>query len=378
LLLSAMFGRLWNFAKRHKKKFIFSGIFAGGAYVAWRVLLPRLQEHLLQRLLKELAKEASGGGDTEESAAEKRLARFEHKQKVSDGHARRKLAVLRAKQNSHFNEEACTARVRDAQGREAKLEAFLALQVECVAKAASALYMLHLTLILHRVGFNIVGRELAGGSESGNNDGVASTEGAEADSFHAAFLQCLDHLHEDGAAKIAEAIRKAVSICMDRAKLGPQSKVSREELEKLLIDSCREADSDLLEQSKGAALLLPDGLNDRAPAAQRAEVKRLLDEARDYLDSPQFVQVFQVLSSSGARRLAEVLQEEIAGGAGAEGPWAMAKFNGALTKTAGALLDDDEEVGELGGAAFVRRFSEEPKLRELCEGLYFQGGVAGA
>lgn len=357
---------------------IFSGIFAGGVYVAWRVVLPRLQERLLQKLLKELAQEASG--DIEESAASKRLARFEHKQQVSDAHARRKLAALRAKQNEHFKEEACTARVKDAKGREAKLEAFTALQVECVAKAVSALYMLHLALLMHRVGFNIVGRELTGelgDSGAGNSsDGATSTKGGDGQSVHAAFLKCLDHLHEEGAAKIAEAIRKAVSVCTDRAKLGPQSKVSQNDLEKLFLDTCREADSGILQHSKGSALLLPDGLNDCVPAAEQAEVKRLLDEARDYFDSPQFVQVFEVTLCSGTRRLAEVLQEEVAGGSAFEGPVPMAKFNGPLTKIAGSLLDEDEAVGELGGAAFARRFSEDPRLRELCEGLYFQGNSA--
>jgi len=350
-----VFGRVWNFVKRHKKKLIFSTIVVGGSYVAWNVLLPKLQDHLMNMMLAKLA----GGGDSAESMEAKRRERFEHKQQVADAHARKKLAALRAKQNANFREEACTARIKEAQGKEAKLEAFKAFQVECLAKAVSALYLLHLSLVLHRIGFNIAGREL--GTASGD------------DEAHAAFLQTLDNL-EECSARIADAIRKVVRECIVETSVAPTTLVGQMTLEKLLTKASREANKELLAGSKASALLLPDEVNERPPKAQQKAVKRLLDEARDYLDSPQFLQVFEVATTRGATQMSRGLEQEITQAVGGDGPWPMAKFFGPLTKLAGLCLDDSD--GDYSAKDFSRRFAEEPRLAEFCEGLFFQDARA--
>mmetsp|Transcript_32938 Transcript_32938/g.94601 ORF Transcript_32938/g.94601 Transcript_32938/m.94601 type:complete len:361 (-) Transcript_32938:94-1176(-) len=353
-------GRIWNFAKRHRKKLIFTTAIVGGAYITWNVVLPKLQERLMKKLLAELTQGAAGGqaGSTEEAQRKS----FEHKQKVSDAYARRRLAALRAKQNTQFAEEACTARLKAAQGKEAKFEAFKAFQVECLAKAASAVYMFHLALLLHRVGFNIAGRELGvGGIESQSDDKM---------DVHESFLQLLGHM-EDSSARIADAIRKAVRDCVVEFGVEPTTPVGQKALEKLIVKSCREANKELLAESKGASLLLPDNLDETVAQADRPGVKRLLDEARDYLDSPHFLQVFEVAAARGAQLFSQGLEQELAGGTGVTGPWPMAKFFGPLTKLAGSILDDSGD-GDFSAQAFTRYFAEEPRLAEFCEGLFLQ------
>jgi len=396
LAAPAMIGRVWGFLKRHKKKFFFGTLAAGGAaYAAWQFLLPRVSNKILQRLLKEIAKESENA--TNEDAERRRRERFEHKQQVSDTHARRKLAALRSQQINCFKVEACNAKLKEGRTREEKLEAFTALSVECLAKAASALYMWFLLVLLHRVAFNIVGRELAEGPERAGANGEADGAGeADDDGAHAAFLQALDHLQEAGCEQIGEAVRQAVQVCLERAKLAPTVAIDGEGLQKFLADCCREADSGLVGNARAGALLLPDSLDGRAAPEQRGEVKRLLDEARDYLDSPQFVQVFQASTAQGAKLLAEALVLDIAGVAGGEGPWPLAKFNPALIKLGGAMLEDapaaeaeaeaEVEAPAEGAAdaapavpsagiaaALARGFAQEPRVEELCNGLYFQG-----
>lgn len=382
-----MIGRLWNFAKRHKKKFFFGTVFCGGAYAAWQFLLPRLQDRLMQKLLRDLEK--ASAEDAAEAAEERRRQRFQHKQQVSDAHARRKLSALRARQNSSFDVEGCKLRVTQAKSKEQKLEAFTTLQVECLAKAASALLSLQLLLLLHRVGFNISGRELAEGSDAG----AAGAEDSKADEdAHAVFLEALDHVQGQSFEKIASAVRTSMRNSMERANLAPTAAVTREALEKLFVDGCRGAAAELVGQSRGAALLLPDSLDDRAAKEHQAVAKRLLDEARDYLDSPQVVQVLQVCASEGAALLAAALAAELAAGAGVAsgsgadaGPWPLAKFNGPLTKLAGCMLEDvagdgapaEEQAAPLG-ASLVQQFAKQPRVEELCRGLYFQGAPAAA
>jgi len=353
-----VFSRLWNFAKRHRKKlFVGTVVVAGGSYVAWTVLLPRLQEYMLQRLMKELT-----GADSPEDARARRREQFEHKQQISDTHARRKLAALRGRLNALFAEGECTQKVQEAKTREAKLEALGALQVECLAKAAAAVYMFQLILLVHRVGFNIVGREV--GSRSPEHE----------EEVHAAFLQTLEFLEGVGAVRVAEVVRRAARTCVDRADLTPTKAIDTRSLEKILAAVCREADKELLAEAKGAATFLPDELNSKPPDTVRKPVQRLLDEARDYLDSPQFLQVFQKATAGGAKLMAQKIEQEMSG----DGPWPAAKFTGPLTKNAGLALDDSDSTVAFNGAALASKFAEDPRLTEFCEGLFFQGEEAGS
>lgn len=352
----AMLGRLWNFAKRHRKKFIFSAIFAGGAYIAWQKFLPTIQERMLQRLLKELADSASSAGKKEApvDTAEKRRKRFEHKQEISDAHALKKLPALRQRQNTSFLDEACSAALKDAKDKGAKLEAFKALQVECLAKVASALYSLHLVLLTHRVGFNIVGREVEAGS------------GEDAEGAHVEFLAALEHPTSAGFDSVAQALRAATLKCgaSRQPPLAPQTKMTAETLQEFLSEVCREADEALL--TKAVAVMLPEGLEANASEATRKEVKRLLDEARDYLESPQFRQVFQAAVADALGPLAKGIVAELSG----EGPWSLAVLFGHMTKNAGVLMDATDEASDLSAFQCARRFAEKPEVVQLSEGLY--------
>lgn len=359
---------MWNFAKRHKKKLIFSAVVAGGAYAVWRSLQPKLEElQELQKLLSKLAEASSAGGaegaDGANSAEEKerkQRQRFENKQQTSDVHARKYLPVLEQRQNETFLVEACSAALREAQDREAKLEAFKALQGECLAKVASALYTVHLALLMHRVGFNIVGREVQVAVDKGEE------QPDEAGSAYVEFLTALEHFSAAGFAGIAQALRAATLKVVASMEFTPRTQVTAELLQTFFSDVCREADTAILAQAKAPAMLLPDGLEANVSEANRQEVKRLLDEARDYLESPQFLQVFQTRTADATGVLVKGLVADAAG----EGPWPLGKFFGSITKSAGLVVAAEDETSDLSGASCVRRFAEAPEVLQLCEGLY--------
>merc|ERR1719221_338864 len=127
---------------------------------------------------------------------------------------------------------------------------------------------------------------------------------------------------------IARAVRTAALKCATSMGLEPRTKATAELLQKLVVDACREVDAELLGPSKAPTTLLPDDLDAKVSEANRAEVKRLLDEARDYLESPQFLQVFQGATSKAAEVLAKGLVAEASG----EGPWPLAKLHGTMIK----------------------------------------------
>lgn len=375
-----------RFFKRHKRKFIFGTTVVGGGYAAWKFIAPRLQDRLIRRLMNELAK--GSDQDAAEAAERRQRQNFEHKQGVSDSHARRKFVTLRAKHNESFQVETRMASLSKVPKQE-KLKAFKAMLIECLAKTVSALYMAHFLLLLHRVGFNVVGREVqqrldaadkdsqarekvtSGDEQLADSDGKSAPGVDEAVESHKLFLQLLDHFQDGCMDEISSVVRRIVGNCYDRANFEPNGGVTVDALEKFFTDCCKEVGSDLFGRSRGAALIFPDSLHSNIAAPHRDNVKLLLDEARDHVDSPHFNSVLQTAVEEGAGVVcAELGEQATASGAGAEGLLPLAKYSGLLTKLAGAMWEDDG-AGEGLGASLVQKFSQHPRVEELCRGLFY-------
>lgn len=363
-----MFQRIWNFGKRHRKKLIFSAVLAGGAYCAWKIWLPRLQRLLLQRLLedggelKELLELAS----RDDGEREKR-ASFAHKQQVSDTYVRRALAALQARHKGCFAVEECGEKLKHAQSKEEKLQCLQEFVVECISRLLSSSYTLHALLLFHRVEFNIVGREIASTSDAA----MSTAKGAEAEdtAAHAAFLDTTRYFKEEGIQHVADAIRRAVRTCLKSADLSPSAQVTAPVLEKLFLDICCKADTELSADSRNVTTFLPESVDHEVDEAHRVKVKQCLDEARDYLESPQFAAALRVVVAAAARRLAAAFGDGAANpetaplGGGRSS--ALAKLNGQFIVLSNSLLDDE-------GNDFITSFADEPAVTELCELLYFQ------
>mmetsp|Transcript_51287 Transcript_51287/g.109029 ORF Transcript_51287/g.109029 Transcript_51287/m.109029 type:complete len:398 (+) Transcript_51287:117-1310(+) len=392
-----MFGGLWNFLKRHKKKILFGSLAAGAtSYVTWQYVKDWLSDYMVQRMMKAIVDSAESGAAG--SAEERRQERFAYKQKVSDSHAGKRLSTLCTVHGNCFEVQTYKENLQAATTKEGKLEAFRKMGEECVAKAVSSIYTIHLLLLLHRINFNIVGRELEVASEK---EEALDEESLAA---HEAFLLSLGHFQSASCNDIAKLIRKAVCDVMEREEMGPQVSVTEETLGNLFEVCCREADKECVgKQSDIASRLLPESLEAKIDAKIRAKVKALLDEARDYLESPQFLQVFQACCTCASKNFAAALLEDLQVAAGDThigiGPWPLAKFNGAMIKMSTSVFEQDvsasalvatestsdsaapaTEAKEASGenprtlnSALFAAFSEDPRVEDLCSGLYFQG-----
>lgn len=366
-----MLQKAWSFAKRHKKKLIFATVFGGGAYCAWKFWLPRLQQKLLERLLqdsgdlKELL-ELARGADGEQN---EKKARFAHKQGVSDSYVRKALAVLQERHRGCFAVEECSDEAKKATTREAKIQCLMELVIECIARLVSALYALHALLLLHRVEFNIVGREIAAIPANGE---VAF---AEAEGGHAAFLDTIRYFMQKGIEQLADAIRGAVQKCFEKAEFAPSTQVTGEVLHQLFANICAEVDAVLFTAgAQCVTFLLPESLDQAMDEAHGVKVKNYLDEARDYLESPQFAGVFRAVVSSATWRLAAAfgdgaLDPEAAPLAGGRS-CPLAKLNGLAIELSKSLLSEDNND-------FITSFAEEPSVSQFCEAVYFNeaGGL---
>merc|ERR1719329_1588758 len=170
-----MIYRLWDFCKRHKKKLLGTAVVVGGGYVAYQAIKPRLQEYFLKRLLQQmeqgdLLKEILGGVEDPEQQKANKRAKFEHNQQVADRETRKGLLALNERLIAYLKVDAKRVELQAATDKAAKVKALTELQLECLARTMSGLYTMHLLLLLHRVEFNIVGREMSASSSKSGED----------------------------------------------------------------------------------------------------------------------------------------------------------------------------------------------------------------
>lgn len=366
-----MIYRLWNFAKRHKKKLLGSAFFFGGAYVGWRVLKPRVMDYMIQRLLKQveggdMLKELMAGLEDPEELKAKQRAKFNHNQQVADSYAKKSLsALVHERLKNCFAVDERSQALAQAKTKEAKLKCIEDLQVECFSRSMSALYSMHLLLLLHRVEFNIVGREMQ--SSSGSDGKIEDCEDSEV--YTAFFENVASYVQGDGLPQICDAMREAVKARWSAESMAPQTKVSNGSLRSFLLSVCTAADVSLLEGGKAPTTLLPERLD----VSAAPKVKKLMDETRDYIESPQFLSVFRSVVADALTHFVNSLGEDLSEPArGAplprEGSVAIAKLGGECVQRSQVMFAPGDTAG------YVRRFGDGDLVAKLCEALYFEEG----
>lgn len=363
-----MLGRAWGFVKRHKKKAIAGTILAGGAYGIYRYVYPMVKQFReIRAALESLEAAAAAGAGQEDAEAdeERRRVRFRHNQEVYDKYACKGLGVFRERHDACFEIQECMSRVREAQDAEAKRVRLEEYVTECLAYCISALYALHALLLLQRMQFNIAGREM---------DLLAAAEPQADAPAYEAFLESTSYFKEEGVRRVADSARRAARACAAEAGLAPATAVTAERLHKLVQDAFLEVDAEILAGPCASSSLLPESIDSGLAPALCVKAKRLLDEARDYLESPQFLEAFRAASAAAARRLAGLLGDDaqdpasapLAGGQ----PKPLAKLLGEMISASRAALAEESAGG------FVEQFAAQPLVCGLCERVYFQTAAA--
>jgi hypothetical protein len=369
-----MFERLRAFAARHKRKLIASAVVVGGSYAVWKFLVPKLLDYYVQRMLsqgvmKDLLGQLEQGDQKPRDPEEVKQEKFEHSQEVSDTHTQKALSGLDVRLQSLFPVE---ARQADLTGlsktctKEEKLECFKAVQVECLGRSIASLYMLHLVLLLHRVQFNIVQRALTDDGSREKSD--ATQEGQN----HAAFIECDRHVLNDGLLHICDSLRTAIKDCWAAEGFEISTKMSAERLTSFLVGACRAADAALLDSKIIADTLLPKALDSGAST----QVVKLLEEARDYCESPHFLEVHQSVLASGVKHLVESLATPL--DATETGPPLASDASVLFVKLGGFLVkrvNQDHMLSVEDADGYVRRFAQEPLVGKLCKAVFFQEGA---
>ncbi|MEQ2289681.1 peroxin [Ameca splendens] len=286
-----MFSSFWNFIKRHKKKFLFTGAVVGGVYFLGKYA---------QKKIKEIQEKEA----TEYIAQARRQFHFESNQRTCNMTVLSMLPPLREAIVTQLNSESLTALLKSKPAN--KLEIWEDLKIISFTRTIVAVYSTCLLVVLLRVQLNIIGGYLY----LDNSVGKSVTTPLTPPDVQQQYLSSIQHLLGDGLTELITRVKTAVQSSLGGMSL--KQSLSLLELEQQLswiraeveVDSGRPLSSYMLTDDENA-------LADQACGLTENDVVtiRLLNETRDMLDSPEFSRVLSTCLNRAFSRLLDNLAE---------------------------------------------------------------------
>ncbi|XP_068199082.1 peroxisomal biogenesis factor 3 isoform X2 [Antennarius striatus] len=282
-----MFASVWNFVKRHKRKFVFTGAVLGGVYLVGR---------FAQRKVRELQeKEAS-----EFIAQTRRQFHFDSNQRTCNMTVLSMLPPLREAIVCQLNSETLTDLLKTRPPN--KLEIWEDLKIISFSRTMVAVYSTCMLVVLLRVQLNIIGGYLY--LDSSKQTPVAPPD------VQQQYLSSVQHLLGDGLTELTTVVKKAVHNSLGSVSL----KQTMSLLDLVQHVSWIRAEVETTSDRPMSWYLLADEENLLADQAcglteDDAVTIRLLNETRDMLDSPHFTMVLNICLNRGFAHLLDNLAE---------------------------------------------------------------------
>uniref|UniRef100_A0A1A8EK35 Peroxisomal biogenesis factor 3 n=1 Tax=Nothobranchius korthausae TaxID=1143690 RepID=A0A1A8EK35_9TELE len=286
-----MFSSVWNFIKRHKKKFIFTGAVVGGVYIFGRYA---------QKKIRDIQEREA----TEYIAQARRQFHFESNQRTCNMTVLSMLPPLREAVVVQLNSETLTALLKTKPAN--KLEIWEDLKIISFTRTIVAVYSTCMLVVLLRVQLNIVGGYLY----LDNSVGKSVTNPLAPADVQQQYLSSIQHLLGDGLTELITVVKRAVQRSLGSVSL--KQSLSLLDLEQQLSWIRAEVESDS-ERPMSRFLLADDenALAEQACGLTENDVMtiRLLNETRDVLDSPDFGTILNICLNRGFSRLLDNLAE---------------------------------------------------------------------
>ncbi|XP_008311852.1 peroxisomal biogenesis factor 3 [Cynoglossus semilaevis] len=285
-----MFSSAWNFIKRHKRKFIFTGAVLGGVYFLGKYAQKKISE------LQE--KEAS-----EYISQARRQLHFESNQRTCNLTVLSMLPALKEAIVAQLNSEGLTALLKTKPAN--KVEIWEDLKIISFSRTIVAVYSTCLLLVLLRVQLNIIGGYLYLDNSVGKNAATPLTP----PDVQQQYLSSIQHLLGDGLTQLISEVKKSVQNSLGGVSL--KQSLSLLELEQQLSWIRAEVESSERPLSWYMLADDQDALSDQACGLTEDDVMtiRLLKETRDMLDSPDFSSALTACLNRGFSRLLDNLAE---------------------------------------------------------------------
>ncbi|KAI4786717.1 peroxisomal biogenesis factor 3 [Gymnodraco acuticeps] len=285
-----MFSSVWNFVKRHKRKFIFTGALVGGVYF--------LGKYAQKKLSDMQEKEAS-----DYISQARRQFHFESNQRTCNMTVLSMLPPLKEAITNQLNSESLTALLKEKPAN--KLEIWEDLKILSFTRTIVGVYSTCMLVVLLRVQLNIIGGYLY----LDNSVGKSSPSPMAPPEVQQQYLSSIHHLLGDGLTELITVVKKAVQNALESVPL--KQSLSLMEVEQQL--SWIRAEVEAGERNMSWFLLADDqnALADQACGLTENDVVtiRLLNETRDMFDSPDFSTVLNSSFNRGFSRLLDNLAE---------------------------------------------------------------------
>ncbi|XP_059897393.1 peroxisomal biogenesis factor 3 [Gadus macrocephalus] len=294
-----MFSSVWNFVKRHKRKFIFTGALVGGAYFLGRYA---------QKKMRDIGEREAG----EYISQARRQFHFESNQRTCNMTVLSMLPTLREAIIHQLNSESLTALLKTKPAN--RLEIWEDLKIISFTRSIAAVYSTCMLVVLLRVKLNIIGGYLYLDNSAG---GAAASSMAPPD-VQQQYLSSIQHLLGDGLTELITAVKRAVQETFGDVSL--KHSLSLSELEQQVswvraqVEGGSSTDPGAPSRRPLTWYMMADEestLADQACGLTENDVLtvKLLNETRDMLESPDFNTVLTTVLNRGFSRLLDNLSE---------------------------------------------------------------------
>uniref|UniRef100_A0A8C2Z9K0 Peroxisomal biogenesis factor 3 n=1 Tax=Cyclopterus lumpus TaxID=8103 RepID=A0A8C2Z9K0_CYCLU len=294
-----MFSSVWSFIKRHKRKFIFTGVVVGGVYVLGKYAQKKMGEFQENEA-------------TEYIAQARRQFHFESNQRTCNMTVLSMLPSLKEAVVNQLNSESLTALLKAKPAN--KLEIWEDLKIISFTRTVVAVYSTCMLVVLLRVQLNVIGGYLYLDNSAGKNTNPLAPPEVQQQ-----YLSSIQHLLGDGRMDThTHTLRQAPTPPPPpphtHTLIGVSLKQSLSLLELEQQLSWIRAEVEAGSERPMSWYMLADAedaLADQACGLTENDLAtiRLLNETRDMLDSPDFNTVLNATLNRGFSRLLDNLAE---------------------------------------------------------------------
>ncbi|XP_019638997.1 PREDICTED: peroxisomal biogenesis factor 3-like [Branchiostoma belcheri] len=297
-----MLGAVWDFIKRHKKKFIFAGVVVGGAVFLGKYAETKLRE--LQE--KEMAEQL-------ENARKKH--HFDNNQRTCNMTVLSMIPSLRETLMQRINTEELVAKLKSKPPN--KVELWEDLKIDSFTRVLVALYGTCILVVLLRVQLNIIGGYMY--LDSLLNLNGASKEVVQAPrEIQERYLASIQYLLGDGLTLLIRDTRQAVQEVIGSLSL--RQELSLEDLHQAVWKVRREVERapedglDITGRSASTTgltkYMLPEEEEEKLDQASSLSqddqvLQKLLSETRDMIESVDFQTVLSTCLEASFTRLCD-------------------------------------------------------------------------
>ncbi|KAK2157632.1 hypothetical protein LSH36_188g10023 [Paralvinella palmiformis] len=293
-----MFGNIWNFVKRHRRKFLYTGVVVGGLAVLGRYAKKKLLEY-------------------QETEAEECLTHarkqhhFDSNQRTCNMTVLSMLPNLRQTLMVLLSTEELTAELKNKPAN--KLEIWEKLKILSFTRTILAVYSSCLLTVFLRVQLNIIGGYMYLDSLLDQNGGTSEPYRAQPD-VQQRYLAMIQYFLERGIPDIEEVIKTAV--CNRLKNISLKHQMSLSDIQNLLSTVRRDVEGVSCNQTVGSTrshliqyLLHDHDELDQACNLSSTEImlQQLKYETRDMLESSDFLCVLNGCLDTAFVRLVDYL-----------------------------------------------------------------------